>query len=149
VKAAVHQWLRAQLKTFFSEGIKKLVWRWEKCITKQRDYIEKWCNLLLKFLINGVKKIKCGNFLKYLHTLPEYKSGYGVKWIRTELYILCFLKNRNISVAKFSNLENWSLETNKGVKNSSYCMQDSFKAYEGEFSITLLEQKFGECLMTR
>jgi histone-lysine N-methyltransferase SETMAR len=25
VKAAVHQWLRAQLKTFFSEGIKKLV----------------------------------------------------------------------------------------------------------------------------
>jgi len=41
VKTAVHQWLRAQPKTFFSEGIKKLVGRWEKCIAKQGDYIEK------------------------------------------------------------------------------------------------------------
>ena len=64
VKAAVHQWLRAQPKTFFSDGIKKLVGRWEKCITKQGDYVEKWCNLLLKFLINRVKKKECGNFLK-------------------------------------------------------------------------------------
>jgi len=30
VKAAVHQWLRAQPKTFFADGIKKLVGRWEK-----------------------------------------------------------------------------------------------------------------------
>jgi histone-lysine N-methyltransferase SETMAR len=30
VKAAVHQWLRAQPKTFFPDGIKKLVGRWEK-----------------------------------------------------------------------------------------------------------------------
>ena len=55
VKAAVHQWLRAQPKTFFAD-IKKLVGHWEKCIAKQGDYIEKWCNLLLKFLINRVKK---------------------------------------------------------------------------------------------
>jgi len=34
VKAAVLQWLRAQPKTFFAEGIKK-------CIAKQGDYIEK------------------------------------------------------------------------------------------------------------
>jgi hypothetical protein len=40
VKAAVHQWLRAQTKTFFY-GIKKLVGRWEKCIAKQGNYIEK------------------------------------------------------------------------------------------------------------
>jgi len=40
VKAAVHQWLRTQPKTFV-DGIKKLVGRWEKCITKQGDYIEK------------------------------------------------------------------------------------------------------------
>jgi len=54
VKAAVHQWLRAQPKTFFSNGIKKLVGGWEKCIAKQSDYIEKWRNLLLKFLKNRV-----------------------------------------------------------------------------------------------
>ena len=41
VNAAVHQWLRAQRKTFFADGIKKLVGRWEKCIAKQDDYIEK------------------------------------------------------------------------------------------------------------
>jgi len=56
VKAAVHQWLRAQPKTFFADGIKNLVGRWEKSIAKQGDYIEKRCNLLLKFLINRVKK---------------------------------------------------------------------------------------------
>jgi len=41
VKAAVHQWLCAQPKTFFVDGTKKLVGCWEKCITKQGDYIEK------------------------------------------------------------------------------------------------------------
>jgi len=40
-KAAVHQWLHAQPKTFFADGIKMLVGHWEKCITKQGDYIEK------------------------------------------------------------------------------------------------------------
>jgi hypothetical protein len=30
VKAAVHQWLQSQPKTFFADGIKKLVGRWEK-----------------------------------------------------------------------------------------------------------------------
>ena len=41
VKEAVHMWLNAQQKTFFSEGIEKLVQRWTKCIEKQGDYVEK------------------------------------------------------------------------------------------------------------
>jgi hypothetical protein len=41
VKGAVHAWLAAQPKTFFSEGIKKLVQRWNKCVEKQGDYVEK------------------------------------------------------------------------------------------------------------
>jgi len=41
VRADVHRWLCAQTKTFFADGIKKLVGRREKCITKQSDYIEK------------------------------------------------------------------------------------------------------------
>ena len=56
VKAAVHEWLRTQHKTFFADGIKKLVGRWENCIGKQGEYMEKGCNLFLKFLINRVKK---------------------------------------------------------------------------------------------
>ena len=43
-------------KSIFCSGITKLVGRWEKCIVKQGDYIEKRCSLLLKFLINRVKK---------------------------------------------------------------------------------------------
>jgi len=41
VKKAVHECLAAQPKTFFSEGIKKLLERWKKCIAKHRDYVEK------------------------------------------------------------------------------------------------------------
>ena len=43
LKEAVHAWLRAQPNIFFSEGIKKLVQWWKKCIEKQGDYVEKWC----------------------------------------------------------------------------------------------------------
>jgi hypothetical protein len=30
------------LKTFFVEGIRKLVDRWTKCIEKEGDYVDKW-----------------------------------------------------------------------------------------------------------
>jgi hypothetical protein len=38
---AVHKWLRDHPKTFFVEGIRKLVDRWTKCIEKEGDCIEK------------------------------------------------------------------------------------------------------------
>ena len=41
VREAVHKWLRDQPKTFFLEGIRKLVDRWTKCIEKEGDYVEK------------------------------------------------------------------------------------------------------------
>jgi len=41
VQDAVHKWLRDQPRAFFSDGINKLVHRWEKCIEKEGDYIEK------------------------------------------------------------------------------------------------------------
>jgi hypothetical protein len=40
---AVHKWLHDQPKTFFVEGIRKLVDRWTKCIEKDGDYVEKLC----------------------------------------------------------------------------------------------------------
>jgi hypothetical protein len=40
VKNAVHQWPRAQPKTFYCDGIKQLVGRLEKCVEKQGDYVE-------------------------------------------------------------------------------------------------------------
>ena len=41
LKEAVHAWLAAQPKTLFSEGIRKLVQRWTKCVEKQGDCVEK------------------------------------------------------------------------------------------------------------
>ena len=41
VREVVHKWLRDQPKTFFLEGIHKLVDRWTKCIEKERNYVEK------------------------------------------------------------------------------------------------------------
>jgi len=41
VREAVHKLLREQPKTFFLEGIRKLVDRWTKCIEKEGDYVEK------------------------------------------------------------------------------------------------------------
>ena len=41
VKEAVHAWLAAQPKTFFSESIWKLMKRWTKSVEKQGDYVEK------------------------------------------------------------------------------------------------------------
>jgi hypothetical protein len=38
---SVHKWLRDKPKTFFVEGIRKLLDPWTKCIEKEGDYIEK------------------------------------------------------------------------------------------------------------
>ena len=43
VKEMVHAWLAAKLKTFFLEGIRKLVLRWTKRVEKEGDCVKKWC----------------------------------------------------------------------------------------------------------
>ena len=40
VMEAVQSWLKATPKSFFLEGIRKLVDRWTKCVVKQGDYVE-------------------------------------------------------------------------------------------------------------
>jgi hypothetical protein len=41
VMEAVQSWLKATPKSFFLEGIRKLVDRWTKCVAKQGHYVEK------------------------------------------------------------------------------------------------------------
>jgi hypothetical protein len=41
VMEAVQSWLKATPKSFFLEGIHKLVNRWTKCVAKQGDYVKK------------------------------------------------------------------------------------------------------------
>jgi len=41
VEAFVRNWLMSQPPSFYYNGIKKLPIRWEKCISKSGDYVEK------------------------------------------------------------------------------------------------------------
>jgi hypothetical protein len=41
VKAAVKSWIREKSEEFFSDGMKKLVTHWEKCVSLNGDYVEK------------------------------------------------------------------------------------------------------------
>jgi hypothetical protein len=41
VMEAVQSWLKATPKSFFLEGIRKVVDRWTKCVAKHGDYVEK------------------------------------------------------------------------------------------------------------
>jgi histone-lysine N-methyltransferase SETMAR len=41
VMEAVQSWLKTTPKSFFLEGIRKLVYRWTNCAGKQGDYVEK------------------------------------------------------------------------------------------------------------
>jgi hypothetical protein len=41
VIGTVQNWLRTQPNNFFSDGIKKLVKRWNRCIEVEGDYDEK------------------------------------------------------------------------------------------------------------
>ena len=38
----VHQWIEQQPSSFFAASIKKLVPRWDKCLTVVGDYVEKY-----------------------------------------------------------------------------------------------------------
>ena len=48
MKEAVHAWFAVQPKTFFYEGIKKLVQRLKKCIEKQGNYLKN--DVVISFL---------------------------------------------------------------------------------------------------
>jgi hypothetical protein len=40
-KTAVRQWFRAQSAEFYNSGISKLLMRWNKCLNRGGDYVEK------------------------------------------------------------------------------------------------------------
>jgi hypothetical protein len=52
VIAAVQSWIHKQPKTFFETVIKKLPERWHKCMTVNRDYVEKYCVTRFHFIVN-------------------------------------------------------------------------------------------------
>ena len=104
VKAAVHQWLRTQQKPFFADGIKKMVGHWEKCIAKQGDIIEKWCNLFLKFLINRVKKKRRSAETFWRALTPWH---YSTILHTRKLHTLWILKSPLITTTQWAYNSSW------------------------------------------
>jgi len=49
IKDAAHMWLHVQLKTFFTDGIRKLVNQSKKCVERIGDYIENDTILVLVY----------------------------------------------------------------------------------------------------
>jgi hypothetical protein len=41
VEAYVHSWLQTRPTSFYEDGISKLPIRWEKCVLKAGEYVEK------------------------------------------------------------------------------------------------------------
>ena len=64
----MHEWLTAQPKTFICEGIQKLLERWNECIAKLGDCIEKLYNCK----VSAVVEISYKNCLQILFDLPKY-----------------------------------------------------------------------------
>ena len=54
-------------RLFFSEGIQKLLERWNKCIAKQGDYVEKLYNCK----VSAVVEINYKNCVRILIDLPS------------------------------------------------------------------------------
>ena len=79
MKEAVHAWLAAQPKSFFFEGIKKLVQRWKKCTEKQGDYVEKWCyckfSIFIEIKFVSVARIIIDS-LTYFHGVDSKNNTY-------------------------------------------------------------------------
>ena len=57
-------------KTFFSEGIQKLLESWNKCIAKHGEYIEKLHNCK----VSAIVEINYKNCVRILIDLPSYIS---------------------------------------------------------------------------
>ena len=91
MKEAVHVWLAAQPKTFFSEGIKKLVQRWKKCIEKQGDYVEKWyyCkfSIFIEIKFVSVVRIIIDSFTYFHKNLTKQKLIFPLNFNLT-----CYLE---------------------------------------------------------
>ena len=80
-------------KHFFSDGIKKLVLRWKKCIEKQGDYVEKWCYykfyIFIEIKFVSVVRIIVDS-LTYIHMhFPKFR--YSVQCISTVQLHLPFI----------------------------------------------------------
>ena len=82
--------LLSQKHFFFSEGIKKLVQRWKKCIEKQGDYVEKWCYykfyifIQIKF-VSVVRIIIDSPTYFIIHSVSETWSQVQVKKVMSFL----------------------------------------------------------------
>ena len=85
MKEVVHAWLAAQPKTFFfSDGIKKFVQLWKKCIEKQGDYVEKLCYYKFSIFI----EINFVSVVRKIIDSPTYYQMHTIIFKLAYIYIV-------------------------------------------------------------
>ena len=85
VKQAVTSWIKQRTPEFFIDGMRKLVLRWEKCIERQGDYVEKKvCQFVAKILY-------CTSYF-LLFKYMAYFSRYFTVCITYQPPLLCWLE---------------------------------------------------------
>jgi hypothetical protein len=72
VQQAVHEWLRFQPKDVFSRGIPALLKRWNTCMERNGDYVEKW-NHCVPFVFN---KLWDKKYLGFSFDSPTFIHAY-------------------------------------------------------------------------
>jgi hypothetical protein len=68
VQQAVHESLHSQPKDFFCRGMHELPKRWNTCMERNGDYVEKWSHCV-PFVFN---KLRVKKYLKFSFDLPSY-----------------------------------------------------------------------------
>ena len=88
----MHEWLAAQPKNF-SEGIQKLLERWNKCIAKHGEYIEKLYNCK----VSAIVEINYKNCVRILIDLPSYNkqgTAHETRETCSDSYMLSHSRNK-------------------------------------------------------
>jgi hypothetical protein len=77
VKGAMHMWLQSQQKTFFADGIRRLVDHYTTCFGKRAHYVEKLYTLYLpQIVVHEVINKFTLLFDRALHLFLKFPPGW-------------------------------------------------------------------------
>jgi hypothetical protein len=82
----VHEWLCFQPKEFFFRGIHALLKRWNTCMERNGDYIEKWSHCVPSVL----NKLRDKKYLRFSFGSPSYEVIKLTYAVITDIYSSCW-----------------------------------------------------------
>ena len=84
VVASVRQWCREQSPEFFADGIRQLVRRWQRCVDRDGDYVE-------KVIMRCVAEVSSFNLMYNLCMYYEKQKSYDKAELTFQLTLVILL----------------------------------------------------------